>query len=292
MALSDPRSFYGIHSVAFYDRDSREYHGVLKVLGSSSLSLAGELVPLNGGSSKYPWHVEDGLITSELSLVFRSYEDFLFELFLGKAPTSNAAEAGGSSTALTNATGTTCFSATIGVATATVESGEEADVKFASYLIKVVSSTTVDVYASSDVDFARGDDVTYQDDLLKITASALTIATSTAVSVPNTGIELTGGSGTIAMTVGDTCVYSTRPINTESTDVVIGAASDTFPEFGAIVVGKKRGNGEMVEIDLFRCKAVGMPIGFEENAWSEASVTAQAFNDSARGGVFKMRHVK
>lgn len=292
MPLSDPRSFFGVHSVAPYNRTTRSFYGVLKVLGSSSLSLSGELVSLNGGSSKYPWHVEDGLITAELSLTFREYPDFVFELFLGRAPTANAAETGGSVTTIANASGTSVVNATTGIASVGVESGQEADLKFASYVIVAQNATTVHVYASSDIDFARGDDVSYQADDLQITASALTIPnTGGTVSIPNTGLEFTGGSGTVAMTAGDTAYFSSRPINTASVDVTVGAASDTFPEFGAYVLAKQRGNGQMVEFDLFRVKAVGLPIGLDENAWSEASVTAQAFNDSARSGVFSMRFV-
>jgi hypothetical protein len=291
MPLSNPRSIFGVHSVAPYNRTTREYHGILRVLGSSSLSLSGELISLNGGSSKYPFAVEDGLITAELSLTFREYPDFVFELFLGKAVTSNAAEAGGAvSSALANVVGTSVLNATTGIASVGIATA--ADVKFAKYVVKAVTSTTVDVYAASDVDFARGTDLTYDDDLLAITASALTVpGTGGTVAIPSTGLEFTGGSGSISMTADDTAVFETRPINTGSIDVTIGASTDVFPEFGAVVLAKQRGNGQMMEVDLFRVKAVGLPLGFDENAFSEASVTAQAFQDTSRGGVFSVRHV-
>lgn len=296
MALSNPRAVFGVHSLAPYDRSTREYKGILKVLGSSNLSLEGELISLNGGSAKYPWAVEDGLITAELELTFREYPDFMIELLLGKAPTANAAEANGSVTSISNAKGTV-VDATTGIASVGIETGQEGDLKFSHYVVKVVTSTTVDVYASSDIDHARGDDLEYQDDLLKITTSPLTVpSTGGTVSIPNSGLELTGGSGTVDFTtagaVGDTAVFSSRPKNTGSMDVIIGAASDSFPEWGAVLVAQKRGSDEMFEIDLFRVKAVGLPIGFTENEFSEASVTAQAFQDTARGGVFAIRSVK
>ena len=292
MALSNPRSFFGVHSVAPYDQTTREFKGILKVLGSSSLNFTGEVIPLNGGSSKFPFHVEDGLITAELALTFREYPDFVFELFLGRAVTSNAAEANGSVTTIADVSGTSVVDATTGIASVGIESGQEADVKFAKYIVKAITATTVDVFASSDIDFARGDDLEYENDLLKITASPLTIPDSGAtVSIPNTGLEFTGGSGTVAMTADDTAEFSSRPANSGSIDVTIGAGSDTFPEFGAIVLAKQRGNGQMVEFDLFRVKAVGLPIGLTENEWSEASVTAQAFQDTSRGGVYQMRFV-
>lgn len=293
MALSNPRSFFGVHSVAPYDRTTREFKGILKVLGSSSLSLSGELVSLNGGSSKYPFAVEDGLITAELSLVFREYPNFVFELFLGKSPTDNAADAAGDVSTAANASGSSVIDGTTGIATVTATAADEADLKFAKYVIVAASATTVDIFASSDIDFATGTDASYENDALKINAAPITIADSSAViAVADFGLDITSGSGTVAMTSGDTATFDVRSINTGSTEVTIGGSTDIFPEFGALVLGKKRGDSSMIEFDLFRVKGVGLPIGLTENEFSEAEVTAQAFQDNDRGGVFSMRHIK
>ena len=87
MSLSEPRAIFGVHSVSPYDRDTGEFKGILKVLGSSTVTLAGELIKLNGGSNKYAWAVEQGLISAETTLKTREYPNFLYELFLGKIPT-------------------------------------------------------------------------------------------------------------------------------------------------------------------------------------------------------------
>ena len=291
MALSDPRISYGVHSFAPYNRSTGLPYGISKVLGSSSFNLSGELQSLFGGSNRFAWAVEDGNITAELALVMKELPDFMFEIFLGKAVTNNSAESGASVTSITNKNGTSVVDSSTGIASVGVESGEEADAKFAYYVVVAVSSTTVDVYALSDVDFARGDDVEYQDDALKITASALTITASTAVSIPNTGLELTGGSGTIGMTTGDTAVFSSRPINTKSMDVSIGGSTDVFPSFGAFILGQQKGSGEMFEVQVYNAKALGAPVGFDEKAFGEVEVTAQAFYDSAENKVATFRHV-
>lgn len=292
MTLSAPRALFGVHSVSPYNRTTGLFLGTAKVLTGSSVSLSGETVDLMGGSSKYPWASEDGAITSELTLKLKELHDFMFELFLGKAVTPVSAEASGNASTLTAKNGTSAVAAT-GMASVGVKSGSEADLKFGKYVVKVASATTVDVYFSSDADIGRGTDGEYQDDLLKVTASALTITTATAVTIPNFGLELTGGAGTIAMTTGDTATFSVRPIHTGATTVRVGGQADqTFPEFGAIVMGQKRGNGELVEIDLFRCKAVGMPIPFEMNAWQEIEVKAKVLYDSDEDAIFELRHVK
>lgn len=290
--LSDPRVFYGVHSVSPYSRTDGTFYGTAKVLKSSSISMQGDLAELMGGSQKFPWAVEEGLIKTEMSLKFSQYEDFLMTLFLGKAPTANAAEASGNCSSLTNKKGTSVQKATTGIATSTVKSGSEADLKFGRYVVVAVSATTVDVYFSSDADIKRGTAGAYQNDGLKVTASPLTIVTTTAVTIPNFGLELTGGSGSIALVVGDTATFAVRPINTGSMSVVVGGTGNTFPEFGCIVMAQKRGNQEMTEIDLYRCKGAGLPIGFDMNSFSEADVKVKVFYDSAKDGIFEIRTVK
>lgn len=291
MSLSNPRIVFGIHSISPYSRTDKLPYGILKVIGAANLSLQAAVEQLYGGSNKFAWAAESKTISSEISCKVKAYPGFLFQLFLGGTVTDNAAETGGSVTTLTNFKGTTAKSATIGVASVSVKSGSEADVKFGKYIVKVASATTVDVYAFSDVDFARGTDLTYQSDLLKITASALTIATGADVDIPNTGLKLTGGSGTIAMTVGDTASFSARPINTSSSDIIIGNDITALPAFGAILLAQKRATAEMFEIEAFNAIGSGMPIPLDEFAFSISEFKMTCLYDSTANAVFNIRAV-
>ena len=292
MALSNPRPVFGIHSFTGYRRSDRSYYGILRVLGSSTFNLTGELINLNGGSQKYPWAVEEGTVEASIELVVREYPSWLMEVLLGKAPTDNAAEATGSVSSLANALGTSVSEATTGIASVTATAADEDDLKFSKYVVKATSATDVTVFASTNVDFARGTDAAYENDDLEILSADITIPDSGGtVAIPDFGLTFTGGSGTVAMTSGDTATFEVRPPNTQSTDATFGGLSDTFPEFGAVLVGKKLGDGRMFEVDVFRCKGAGLPFGFEENAFSEASVTINSFYDSDRNGVFSIRSV-
>ena len=292
MALSQPLTIFGIHSLTAYNITTREPLGMARVLGSAELSSEGEQVPLNGGSSKYPWKVERGLISAELSVTLREYPPFLFETLLGKAMTENAAETNGNVSTLTNAKGTSVVSATTGIATATAKSGSQGDLKFGGYVVKAVTSTTVDVYGYTNLDFAQGTDKTFENDLLKITASPLTITTSTAVEIPGFGVELTGGSGTIGMTAGDTATFDCRPKNDESQSVIVGSSTEVFSDFGLIITAQRPGDLYMTYLDCYRVSGSGLPINFTENAFSEASITMQLFRDSTRDGVYEFKRVK
>lgn len=293
--LSNPRIFFGVHSFTAYCRDSGLPYGTSLVLGQSGFSLTGELASLNGGSNKYAFAVEETNISAELSVTIKQYEDWMMQLFLGKKPTAAAGSATGAISALVDKKGS-LVNAVTGIVSVGIKTGSESDLKFAKYVVKVHDAALdqVHVYAKSNVDFARGTDKNYEDNLLRITSTPITITNAGVLEVPGFGVELTGGSAVDLATLsadGNTAEFEVLPPDTGSISAIFGGSSDVFPEFGAIVVGQQRGNGEMVELDIFRLKAVGMPMGFQEKTFSEAEITAQAFYDSEKNGVFSMRHV-
>lgn len=297
MSLSNPRIFFGVHSFTAYDRDSGLPFGTALVLGQSGFSLSGELASLTGGSNKYPWAVEETNITAELSVTVKQYEDWMMQLFLGKKPTAGTPSTTGSISALVNKKGSNLVDGTAGIASVQIKTGSESDLKFSKYVVKVIDAALnqVHVYAKSNIDFARGADADFEDNLLRITANPLTITDGAQVEIPGFGVELVGGTlvdfAGAGVADGDTAEFEVLPPDRASVSATFGGSSDVFPEFGAIVVGQQRGNGEMVELDIFRLKAVGLPMGFQEKAFSEAEITAQAFYDAEKNGVFSMRHV-
>lgn len=291
MALSDPRIVYGVHSVTPYNPITGEFYGTAKVLGGSSVSLSGELNSLFGGSNRFPWAIEDSTISTEITLRVKSYEDFLFQIFLGKAPTANGVDAAGSVSTPVEKTGTTIMSATTGLASVTViPTTGAANLKFGKYVLKATSDDDLNIYAGSDIDFAHGTDVTFTNDLLLVGTVAIGDTGATS-DVADLGLRFTAGSGTTAFTVGDTAMFEVLPPSTKSMEVVIGGSSDVFPEMGLIMYSKRRGNGEMFEIEVYRAKGIGMPIGLEENAFSEAEIAVQAYYDSTQNGIMKIRSV-
>ena len=292
MSLSQNQSAFGIHSITAYDVDTKLPIGTAKVLGSVSFNNAGENIPLVGGSNAYPFEIESGAVTADGSILIREMPDWLPEAFLGDAAVTNAAEADGSVSALTNAKGTSAFDAVIGIATIGVKSGSEADVKSVKYVIKAVSATTVDVYALSDVDFGRGNNLSYVNDSLKITETPITITLATAVDIPNTGLEITGGTGAIAMVVGDTAYADSRAQNDGSMVADIGTSTQTFKTIGILIEGQKKGNNDTFTLEIFNAKGTGIPINFTEKAWAEGEIPFAAFFNSAENAVFRMTRVE
>lgn len=289
MSLSNPIAVYGVHSVSPYKRTTGEFYGTLKVLDSSSVALNGEQNELRGGSNRHAWASEDGPITSEMNLKVGQMEDFMYELFLGKAPTPITTEASGNVSTLTNKYGSSLVAATGLLGTITVSTA--ANLKFGKYVIKATSSTAFDIFMSTDIDHTRGTDTEFSSDVLKV-ASVTGVSSGGSSAVAALGITFTGGASATAFVTGDTATFEVRPVNTGGATVRVGGSADIFPEFGCIIMAQARSNGELFEIDAFRCKASGMPLGFEAFAWAKPELKAKLLFDSTKNGLFDMRRVK
>lgn len=289
--LSQPRTLFGVHSFSPYSRSDGTFYGTLKVVASSSLSFSGSLVSLMGGSAKYPWAVEEGAISAQLNLKVRQYDDFLIQLFGGSTVSEGSADTLGGVSTLTNAKGTSITNATTGIASVSVKSGSESDLKFGKYVVKAISATTVQVYCSTDADFGRGTQKTFASDALAISSATFTITSGTGTDLTGFGLTLTGGSGTIGMTTGDTATFEVRPKNTANAVFTLGGVASIFPEFGAIVMAKKQGSGQMCELDLPRVKGEGVPIGFDENKFSEADIKCTVMYDAVLDYVARGRFI-
>lgn len=282
---------YGIHSVTPFQISDGMPYGILKVLGGGTMTLTSEYEELFGGSNKNAWAVEAKTISSEWTMTVKSLPDFLFELFLGASVSKTAASATGTVTTITNLKGTLVESAT-GIASVAAKTGAENDLKDGLYIVKAVSATTVDVYALTDIEFKRlgaSNDLSYIDESLKINATPLTITASTAVEIPGLGVEITGGSGVIAMTEGDTARFGVKSAHNGISEISIGAASATFPEHGQLCLGAKRANGDTFELEVHRAVGSGMPIPFEEGTFAIPELTTKLVYDAEKDEVAKIR---
>lgn len=290
MARSAPRAIFGVNGCTPYSRTTGLPLGELRIVKSSSLSLSGELVDLVGGASKYPWASEEGAITAEMTLSVGELPNFMFQLFLGNAPTENTAQASGSISALTDKNGGSIVDPTNGIASVFLLASSQANLKFGKYVVKALTASTFNLYLLSGIDAGRGTDVSILTDDMCV-ASALSFTASVA-SVPALGVSF-ALIGTPAFTLGDTATFEVQPVNSASSNVRIGGLSNqSFPEFGALVYSQKRGNQEMLELDIFRCKAAGMPLPFEMGQFAGFEVKVKCLYDDVKDGIFDMRHVQ
>ena len=290
MAVSSSRHIFGIHSALFYNPITLLPYGIVKVLGNGTFEMKGNQIELRGGSSKFPFSIQQGNIDSNINFALKEYPDFMIELFLGKAPTKVTASATGTVTDLVNWKGTSVKSATAGIAAIISTSADEADLKFGKYAVVATAATKVKIYSiSSDVDFARGTDVSFVDDSLLIGVE-ITVAAGANV-VADLGITITGGT-TPNFTVGDSGFFEVLPIHSGASYGTIGGLNDTFVSFGVVLTTQQLGNGELFEIDCPNCTGSGMNLGGAEKAFTDSPMTAKVAYSSAIGGIAKFRAVK
>lgn len=280
---------YGIHSICPFRISDGLPYGILKVLGGGTLTLASEFEELFGGSNKFAWAVEAKTISSEWTASVKSMPDFLFELFLGASVSTIAASANGTVGALESVKGS--LIGTTGVASVAALSGSETDLKDGVYIVKAVSATTVDVYALTDIEFKRlgTTALDFENEALKVTATALTITTGADVTIPKLGVKLVGGSGTIAMNVGDTARFHVNSAHGGVSTIDIGASSTIFPEHRQLCLGQKRANGDVFEMEIYKVVGSGMPIPFEEQTFAIPELAMKIVQDS---GVDKVATIR
>lgn len=288
--LSQPRILFGVHSISPYARDSKLPYGILKVIGSASLALTSDLEQLFAGSNKFSWAAESKSINTELTSKVKAYPGFLFSLFLGASVTDVGADTAGATTAITDQLGGTVVDSVTGIASVSVLAASKANLKFGKYVVKATGAAAVKIYALSDIDFARGTDAAYAGDDLEVSGPH-TIVSGADTNVAGLGIKFTGGSGTIAFTVGDTATFEVKPPSTGSTDIVVGSSTTTLPNFGALILAQKRATGEMFEIDAHNCVGAGLPIPLEELVFSQPELKMTCLYDQSLDRVFSIRHI-
>jgi hypothetical protein len=292
------KQIFGVHSITPYNIATGKPISLepFKVIGTFSVSLTQEIIESFGGSSFDAWGVELGARTFEGAMLLKEYPSALMEIATGTAPTVIAAEASGSVSSLINASGTSAFEATTGIASVELKAASAIDVPFASYSIEVVSPTTVDVYVSSDIDFAQGTDKTFKAGTQKVNSSPLTITSATVVDIPDFGITLTGGSGSIAMTIGNYASFSSKPANTGSRTINIGSPLARPTNIGLMAYAQRQSDGTMFEINVYSALFGGLPITLTEKAFSESEMTfkaKRAFNtfDPSIEGLYGIKEV-
>ncbi len=158
-------------------------------------------------------------------------------------------------------------------------------------MIKAVSADEIDIYASQNIDHSRGTKIVLADGSCKINATPIDISGATT-DVAELGIRITKGTGTVTLVTGDTAVFWCHKPTSESYDVEFGQSGAEFAEFGLLAFGQKAANGSINMLEMYKCKAGGMPINFKEKGWSEWSGTIKALYNPATDSVGRFRRIQ
>jgi len=312
MTQTKPVKMFGIHQAVFISlATGLPLSKPLYMMGDCAVSMEAEEATIKGGSSKFIQGSEVTAVNVNVSLNIKEMEYNAVALMLGaqEVVELNAAEASGWVGGLAGADdtgvenevtdwqGSTMDDGDTGIASAEIEAaGDVGDLKSGIYVVKQVTDAThVDVYCYTDLEFARkstDDALAFEDDTNKITATALEITTGTAVSIPNTGLTITGGSGTIALgTDGNTCAFRVRSPNDGNMIIPIGKDPIDFKKFGLVLYSALQGDKSYAEIYLRKVHAAGFPYMLPEGNYGTSDVAFTVERDGNMG-IGEIRYTK
>lgn len=287
MSLPNPIASFSVYAVSIIDPTTGKPAGApIRVLESSSLNLSGENVNLMGGALRTPWNIESGDLTAEMSLSFSEYPSYLPKYLLGATVTEIPAS-NGTIDGVEELVGATILDASNGISINAL-AGSEANIKTTKYFLVATGANTADLFAASDIDFARGTSKAFIDDSLAIVKN---IDLSATADLADFGIQLTV-VGVPAFTTGDVVGFTGTAENEGGYTFDVGAANSKFPEFRCIVYAEQSSDGQMMELDCFRCQATGMPLGFNRKQFSSSEVTVGLKYDATRGKLYSGRTLK
>ncbi len=281
MGLYKPRTQAGIHSASFINKTTGKPYGILKVLASYAPAFTRESTELYGGSNPNSIDSIDGNIDNALTLTIKEFHNFVYTLAGYTVETDVVGEGDGATDEFTNSVGTSVSSATTGIASVSVDTVNAANVKDGRYFIVSTAADTVDLYCTTDIQFDRGTDVSFLTDDLKV-ATAQTITTGADTDLNDLGLTLTGGSGTIALTIGDVAYFDVRSENQGYGIYTLGD-NPTPIEFELWLYSQKKSNGEFFADHYPRVKFNAVPAGMSMQEWLEAELACKVIYDQTFG---------
>lgn len=256
---------FGVKYLIPYDLTTLKPKGIFEVLGAVEVGREIEAMLLTGGHADGPYAVEAGEPNNSITATIKEYPNFAFEIFENATITEIASETLGYVGTLVNTVGTTLLNATTGIASATIKAGEGAKIPSGFLVLEAISATEVKVYLAGDVASGRVPIVSE----LPVLASSVTITgTGGTVDLTNYGITLTGGSGTVAFTIGDMAYVDVRPANTETTKIAVGA-NGNVNYVGVLLVYPRNAEKEQTIVRFPKVAVVGMSFNANTREFSE-----------------------
>ena len=281
MAIEKVRDFFGIRYVIPYTLTSKRPLVVLRAVGEISYENDVEAIELLGGHVDAPHDVEYGQPSPALTGTVREYPHQLFEIMETVTVTENAAEASGSVSSPTNGQGTSIFSASNGISNLTANASLLTSLVFGEYVFVATAAQTLELRING-----------LEDSFLDMEGQVVaTIDCSSAgvVGVDAAGVNLTV-VGTAAFTANDTLTSEVRPINTGSTEVLVGTG--TAPSnFGVRCIFPRKTDGVLHYIDIFNVSGRGMSWKGVSREFSEFDINWKPVARSSDGAVYQLVRV-
>lgn len=281
MTIEKVRDFFGIKYVIPYNITTHKPLVVLRAVGEISYENEVEAVELVGGHADAPYDVEYGQPSPTLKGTLREYPAELFNIMETVTVTENSAEVSGAVGTLTNRQGTSVKSASNGISNMTAHPSLLSSLIFGEYVLVATAAQTLSLHVNGLTDSFE--------DIDALVVSGISATASGAVTITAAGVVITV-TGTAAFTVGDTATAEVRPVNTGSTQVLVGTG--TAPtNFGVRCIFPRKTDGVLHYIDIFNVSARGMPWKGVSREFSEFDINWKPTVRASDNAVYQMVRV-
>lgn len=277
MAIEKVRGLFGIRYVIPYNITSRKPYTILRAVGEISLENDIEKKDLLGGHVEAPHDTEYGQPIPALSGTVREYPAGLFQILETTTVTENAAETSGNVSTVTNGTGTSVINAGNGISNVTANPAQLSNLVFGRYVFVATAAQTVDIHLAAN--YGSFLDMTGQ------AVASVDCSSAGSVQVNALGIVLTV-VGTSAFTTADTGYCDVRPVNTGSTEILVGAGTEPS-NFGVMLIFPTKTDGVQHWIDIFNVSGRGMPFKGVSREFSEFDINWSPLARSSDGAVYQ-----
>lgn len=284
MAIEKVRDFFGIKYLIPYNLTSHKPEVILRAVGEVSFENEIEFVDLLGGHTEAPHDSEPGQPTPALTGTVREYPSEIFSLLETSTITENSAETQGNAASATNNQGTSVFDASNGVSNVTVNPALLTSLIFGEYVFVATATQTLDLHINGLVTSSPA-----FDNITGRVVTGIDCSSSGTVQVDDVGVVLTV-VGTAAFVTDDTMTVEVRPVNTGSSEILVGAGTDPS-NFGARIIFPRKTDGVLHYIDVFNIAARGTSWKGISREFSEFDITWKPLARASDGAVYKLVRV-
>ena len=281
MAIEKVRDFFGIKYVIPYNLTTFKPLAVLRAVGEISYTNNVDSIDLLGGHNDAPLDTEYGQPVPELTGTLREYPAELFQIMETSTVTENSAEASGYVSSPTNHQGTSVFDASNGISAVSLNSSTTANLKLGQLVFVATAAQTVDVHLNG-----LGDSFL---DINGQYVASVDCSSAGTVDIDDLGIRIVV-TGTAAFTTGDTMSVETRPVNTGSTEILVGSGT-TPSNFGVRCIFPRKTDGVLHFIDIFNVSARGMSWSGVSREFSEFEINWKPQVRSSDNAVYQIVRV-
>jgi hypothetical protein len=273
---------YGVNQVTIIDKTNYVSYAA-RIIGKVDTDFKQEMKENRGGSLAVPFAVAPGEAKAMIKLTMKQTSPEILNLFTLQKSGSYAINTAGSLTATIsgqlNKVGTTVLSATVGIATVAIASGQDANVGGGYYIIRAVSASTFDLYTINTASGAPNiSQVIFPNPLYQKINSSPIVRGAASSTVSSNGFTFTAGSSAAAMTPGDAAILLVTPVNNFSSSLVYGQTGARPKPFELVVESQADAYGSFVIARYPNCLCFDNPVptaSYFEFAENELDISAQ-----------------